>query len=161
MPVGGVAGEPRHLEAQNDPSVAQPDLADQALEAQAIIGGGAGLAQVVINNDHLLRRPAQGDGPIAEGVLASGALRVLVNLLEGRLADVEEGVSRQVLGGDLLLCGIHASAAPAAWWTTLAMASVSSLEFDSGSSSAPIASRGCGAARTWLPHSISQATSPR
>jgi hypothetical protein len=59
VPVGVVAGQPRHLDAQHDPDLAQPDRGDQLPEAGASRRLGARTAQVGVDHDHLMGRPAQ------------------------------------------------------------------------------------------------------
>ena len=51
VPVGVVAGQPGHLQAQHDPGAAHADLGDQMLEAFPVGGRGAGLALVGVDGD--------------------------------------------------------------------------------------------------------------
>ena len=78
VPVGVVAGQPRHLQAQHEPGAAHADLGDQALEAFPVGGAGAGLALVGVDGDDRLGGPAQRDAfcrnaywRVADSVLVS------------------------------------------------------------------------------------------
>ena len=51
----------------------------------------------------MLGRPAQGHGPLLEGVLALGALGVVEDLVESGLPDVQVGVPLEVVRPDLLM----------------------------------------------------------
>ena len=103
VPVRRVAGQPRHLQAEHDPDLPQADVGHQPLEAGAAGGLGARLAQVVVDDHDLVGVPAQGDRLVLEAVLPPRALGVLLDLEEGRLADVEISLSRQMAGGDLVV----------------------------------------------------------
>ena len=74
----------------------QADLGHQRLEAGPVGGGGAGVALVAVDDDDPLERPAERDRPVAQGVLADGALGVLQHLPQRALPDVEVGQPRQV-----------------------------------------------------------------
>ena len=96
VPVGVVAGQSGHLQAEHDPGPAHADLGDQTLEAFPVRGRGPGVALVAVDDDDLLGRPAQGDGPLAQGVLAGGGLGVGQHLAQGGLADIQVGGAGQV-----------------------------------------------------------------
>ena len=63
----------------------------------------AALAEVVVDGGDPVAGPAQGDGPLGQGVLPRRRLAVIEDLLRGRLADVDDGravvVPRPELGG--------------------------------------------------------------
>ena len=75
MPIGGVSREPGHLKAEHDPGPPHADLGDQLLEPFAI-AIGTGEAEIAIDHDDALGRPAQGHGPLAQCVLAARALGI-------------------------------------------------------------------------------------
>jgi hypothetical protein len=75
VPVGGVAGEARDLEAEDDAGVAEPDLGDERLEGLAIGAGGPGESEVAVDDDDALVGPAERDGALAKGVLAGCSRR--------------------------------------------------------------------------------------
>ena len=80
VPVGVVAGQPRHLDAQHDPDLAQPDVGDQLLEPEPPIGLRPGAAQVGVDHHHLVRGPAQRDRAFTQFVLAGKGFGVLHHL---------------------------------------------------------------------------------
>ena len=53
------SGQPGHLQSQDDPGLAQPDVGDQVGEALPARRGGGGAAQVLIDHDDLMAGPAQ------------------------------------------------------------------------------------------------------
>jgi hypothetical protein len=88
VPVGVVAGQPGHFQAEHDPGPAHADLGDQVLDAFPVGGAGTGVALVDIDGDDLAARPAQRGGALPQRVLAGGGLGVIKDLLESGLADV-------------------------------------------------------------------------
>ena len=101
MPVLARAGEPAHLEAEDQPDVIEADLGEQPLEAEPSLGRGPTFPLIVVDDEDAVRRPAEFHGPLDEGVLAVGGLAVLGDLLGGGLADVDDGQAVQVPGLDL------------------------------------------------------------
>ena len=102
VPVGRIAGQPRHLQTEHDASMAEPNLGDQLLEAFAIARRGARQSQVGV--DDALLRPAQSQGALAQGILALGTLAVFEDLSHRRLSHIQVGIAPQVTGGDLGVC---------------------------------------------------------
>ena len=86
------------------------DLGDQVLEPFAV-GGGAGTAEIRIDDDDTLNGPAQRHGALAQGVLAPRALGVLEHLAQRGLTHVQIRVATQVIGAHLMLAGAHTGAA--------------------------------------------------
>jgi hypothetical protein len=76
MPVRRIARQARDFQPEHDPGVPDTDLGHQALEALAICRRSPGLSEVRVNHDDPLLRPSQGDCPLAQTVLALGALGV-------------------------------------------------------------------------------------
>ena len=101
MPVGVVAGQPRHLQAQHDPGPAHADLGDQVLESFPVGGRGAGLALVGVDGDDRLGCPAQRDRLLPQGVLAGGGFGVGQHLPQCGLAHIQVGGAGQVRTGHL------------------------------------------------------------
>ena len=58
---------------------------------------------VAVDDVHPFGRPAQCDRPLLEGVLAIGALGIMKDLLQGRLADIQVGVPLEVFRLHLLM----------------------------------------------------------
>ena len=78
---------------------------------EVIDAGGAGLAQIAIDDDDPLHRPPQGDRPLAQGILPSRALGVLEDLANRGLTYVQIGVSFEMVGGDFVgVMVVHAVA---------------------------------------------------
>ena len=108
MPVGAVARQPGDFEAEHDAGAPHAHLGDETLEPFPV-GRGAGLAEIGVDDHDAVGWPAEGDRPLAERILAAGALGVFEHLAQGGLAHIEEGGAAQVGGGDLLVEGAHAA----------------------------------------------------
>src|SRR5262249_10797043 len=67
------------------------DLGQPSLESGPPLDRLAALAQVVVDGDDPVARPAQSNSPVSKGVLAGGGFQVLEDLLRGGLADVDNG----------------------------------------------------------------------
>ena len=102
IPVGVVAGQPRHLDAQHDPDLAQPDVGDQLLEPDPPLGLRPGAAQVSVDHHHLVGRPAQRNRTFPQFVLAGKGFGVLDHLRRGGLAHIHVRVPGAMRGGDLV-----------------------------------------------------------
>src|SRR5262245_50502720 len=98
MPVLATAGQPAHLQPEHQPDAVEGDLGEQTLEAGAALDGLAALAQVVVDGDDPVARPAEGNCPVGQGVLSGGGLLVIEDLLRRRLADVDDGHAVEVPG---------------------------------------------------------------
>ena len=101
MPVLARAGQPAHLQAEDQPDVVETDFGEQPLKAQSPLGRGPALALILVDDENAVRRPTEFDGPIDEGVLAVGGFPVLGDLLGGGLADVDDGQPVEMPGLDL------------------------------------------------------------
>ena len=71
--------------------MSQRDFAGEASESGALVGGGAGKAQIFIDDDYLLFGPTQLSGPIGQGVLAGSRFAVMLDLARCGLANVNAG----------------------------------------------------------------------
>ena len=71
MPVPARAGQPAHLQAEDQPDVVEADLGQQSLEARPPLGRWPLLPWSSSMTSHAVRRPAQLDGAIGEVVLRS------------------------------------------------------------------------------------------
>ena len=101
VPVGVVAGQPGHLQAQHDPGAAHADLGDQPLEALPVGGAGPGLALIGVDGDDRLGFPAQRDRLLPQRVLARGGLGVGQHLPQRGLAHIQIGGAGQGRAGHL------------------------------------------------------------
>ena len=70
--------------------MAQRDLGDQPLESGPIDATGSGPAQVIVDDHHAGRRPAQGHGPVDQPVLQPGRLGVAYHLHHRGLSHVDD-----------------------------------------------------------------------
>src|SRR4051812_50216885 len=77
--------------------MAEADLSDQALEAGPVRGGGARAAKI-IDDDDLVAPPAEPAGAIRQTILEARRFPVLLNLAQGRLADVDNRVAIAMAG---------------------------------------------------------------
>src|SRR4051794_38852296 len=82
--------------------MAEADLSDQALEAGSVRGRGARAAKIIIDDDNLVAPPAEPAGAIRQTILEARRFPVLLNLAQGRLADVDNRVAIAMTGLDLL-----------------------------------------------------------
>ena len=101
VPVGAVAGQAGAFQPEDDPGPPEGHLGDQLLEPFPVGGAGAGLALVDVDHGDLGGGPAQRDRLAAQVVLADRGLGVVQDLLEARLADIEQSGPGQVGGGHL------------------------------------------------------------
>jgi hypothetical protein len=85
----------------------QGDLRDQTLESATVRGAGTGLAQVIIDQQHPARFPAQRHRTVGKGVLQPRGLLVLGDLMRGGLPDINRCKPVAVTIRDL-----HAGALP-------------------------------------------------
>jgi len=102
MPVGGAAREAADLETEHDAHLAHAHRGDQACEALPV-AVGARAPLVAVDDDDPLMVPAERDRPLPQRVLAPGALGVLHHLAQRALADIQIRLTRQVVGGHLLV----------------------------------------------------------
>ena len=101
VPVLARAGQPAHLQAEDQPDVVEADFGEQPLKAESALGRGPALALILVDDENAIGRPTEFDGPVDEGVLAVGGFPVLGDLLGGGLADVDDGQPVEVPGLDL------------------------------------------------------------
>ena len=101
VPVLARAGEPAHLQAEDQPDVIESDFCKEALKAESPFGCGPTLPLIVVDDEDPIGRPAELGGPVGEGVLTVGRFPVLGHLLGGGLADVNDGQAVKVPGLDL------------------------------------------------------------
>src|SRR4051794_6114081 len=84
-------GAPGHLDPEHEADAVEPDLGDEALEPRPDLGGGAGPAEVVVDDHDPLAGPAELLGASGQGVLEPSRLGTAADLLQGRLSDVDDG----------------------------------------------------------------------
>jgi hypothetical protein len=101
LEVGGVAGQARHLEAQDGTYLAHADPAHQVLEAWPKRRAATRETEVAVDHENSGGIPAETKRFLGERVLAAGGLGVLAYLGQRRLADVDHRQALQVMAHDL------------------------------------------------------------
>src|SRR5215831_9357694 len=91
MPIVVVARQPRGIQTQHQPRLAEANLGDQPLEAAAAVARRTGLPEVVINDLNPFLGPAEQGCTIDQPILQLGALLMLTDLAGSRLAHVNIG----------------------------------------------------------------------
>jgi hypothetical protein len=97
VPVGVAPRQPRDLDPEHDPDLAQADIGDELLEAVAAPRARARAAQIAVDHDDLAGVPAERDRALGELVLALQALAVALDLSERALAHVHVRLAREML----------------------------------------------------------------
>src|SRR3954471_2021145 len=111
VPVRAVAGQPRHVEREDQADLAQADTRCQFLEALALDGGGAAQAEIGVDDVNVGLAPAEIPGALHQRVLEAEAFLVADDLGWRRLPDVDDRLARQMRRLDQL--GFH-GASPSA-----------------------------------------------
>ena len=101
IPVGIVAGEAGDLETEHDPDMSKRDVRREPREAAALDDAGAGQAEIFVDDDDLLRRPAERSRPGGQGVLALCGLAIVLDLSGRGLSEIDVGGAAQMRGADL------------------------------------------------------------
>lgn len=91
MPVPVIARQTRSVEADDETGIVQTDLGNQTLKAASLRLAAAGLAKIIVDDADALPWPPKTDGAVDETVLQLGALLVVPDLTDRRLADVDIG----------------------------------------------------------------------
>ena len=87
MPIRRVARQPRDFQAHDDAGLAERHLAHELLEAVARCRARSGLAEIAIDDMNALDRPARGDRPITQRILALRALAVFGDLPQASIGE--------------------------------------------------------------------------
>ncbi len=98
MPILAGAGQPTHLQAENQPDVVERDLGQQPLEPRPPLDRLTALSEVVVDDHDALAGPAELDRSVRQGVLAGGRLLMIVDLLQCGLADIIDGPALEMPG---------------------------------------------------------------
>ena len=84
------------------PTWPRPTSRHQPLEAEPPFDSAAGSAEIVVDGDNRLSRPAEMERPVDQRILELGQFLVALNLLRRRLTNVDDGQSLLMLSRDLL-----------------------------------------------------------
>ena len=87
MPVPARSRQPGHLDAQNQTDMAEAHFRHQPLEAEPPFDSAAGSAEIVVDGDDRLSRPAEMERPVDQRILELGRFLVALNLLRRRLTE--------------------------------------------------------------------------
>ena len=101
IPVGVVARHARDLQPEDDAHVRQRHFGGHARKAAALMGRGAGQAEIFIDHGDPIGAPAQRRCALGQRVLARGGLAVVLDLRGRRLPHVDDRDAAQVRGLDL------------------------------------------------------------
>ena len=88
IPVPVVPGEPRDFEAEHRADVPETHFGDQPLESGSTRGRRPGLAEILVDDDHV--HPSEAPGMPGQIVLAPPALMMVPHLIKGGLPDIDE-----------------------------------------------------------------------
>src|SRR3954465_2284412 len=84
------------------PTWPRPTSATRRWKPGSVRGRGARAAKIIIDDDDLVAPPAKPAGAIRQTILEARRFAVLLNLAQGRLADVDNRVAIATAGLDLL-----------------------------------------------------------
>src|SRR3954451_5765200 len=103
MPIAVVARQPRGIEAEHQPGIAQPYLGNQPLKAMALGTCRPRLAEILVDDADALTRPTEPDGAVDKTILKLGAFLVLAHLVNRGLAHIDIGQLGTVRRADPLV----------------------------------------------------------
>jgi|SRR6516164_1260560 len=101
IPVGIVTSEAGDLETEHDPDMSKRDFRCEPREAAALDDAGAGKPEVFVDDDDLLRRPAERGRPGGQGILALCGLAIVLDLSRSGLSEIDIGSATQMRGAYL------------------------------------------------------------
>ena len=81
--------------------MAKADFGDKALKSRPPLGRGARAAEIIVDDGNPRARPAKVAGMVDKPVLHLRRFTMVLQLLEGRLPDVDDGLPVKVAGEDL------------------------------------------------------------
>jgi hypothetical protein len=101
MPILVRSRQPRRFQGKDRSNPAHSYFADQGFEVFPVGRRTPGLAEIPVEDADLVAFPAERLGFALQIVLALGALLVEADLPHRRLADIDAGLPRQMLIGNL------------------------------------------------------------
>jgi hypothetical protein len=69
--------------------MAETHFCDQTLEPKAMLGLGAGFAEIIVDDLDAFARPSQTESPINQPILQLGAFLMMSDLANARLANID------------------------------------------------------------------------
>ena len=91
VPILVVAGDPAHLDAEDQADMLHGNLGQEALKSAPTVGGPAAQTLVVVDDQDAIPGPSQGDRMVGEGILPFPRLAMIEDLLWVGLAHVNDG----------------------------------------------------------------------
>ena len=101
VPILVVAGDPAHLDPEDQADMLHGNLGQEALESASLVGRPATLSLVVVDDQDAIPGPSQGDRMVGEGVLPLPRFAMVEHLLGVGLAHVNDGDAIEVKVEDL------------------------------------------------------------
>jgi hypothetical protein len=101
VPIGIVAREAGHFEAEHDADMSERDFCSETGEAAALDDAGAGQAEVFVDHDDLLRRPAEHGCLGDQSILTLRGFAIVLDLGGGGLAKIDVSCAAQMRNADL------------------------------------------------------------
>src|SRR5262245_38983840 len=99
-PHAAISSKPRNLSGSHSSDFPQTDLRDHAFKASAFHITGGGTTQIFIDDLDLL--PTKLLETLTHSILQATTLFVVSHLIRGRLAHIEDGLTRQMAGMNLI-----------------------------------------------------------
>ncbi len=101
IPIGIVAREAGHFETEHDADVSERDFGGETGEAAAFDDASAGQAEVFVDYDDLLRRPAKRGCLGDQSILTLRGFAIVLDLSGGGLSKIDVSGAAQMGGTDL------------------------------------------------------------
>src|SRR5262249_34665843 len=96
-----IAGEPRHLQADHEANVTEHDFGRETGKTGARDITGTGEAEVLVDDNDSILRPAELTGLGCERILPLGRLAIVLDLGGTGLAQIDDCLPREVARSDL------------------------------------------------------------
>src|ERR1700740_2527083 len=113
VPIGIVAREAGHFEAEHDADMSERDFCGEMGEAAALDDAVAGQAEVFVDHDDLLRRPAKRGCLRDQSILTLRGFAIVLDLSGGGLAKIDVSRAAQMRSADL--CDVTHRLPPPGW----------------------------------------------
>ena len=91
VPVGIVAGEAGDFETEHDPDMSERNFCRKPRETAPLNDAGAGHAEVLVDDDDLLRRPAECACPGGQRILTLRRFAIVLDLGGRGLSNIHKG----------------------------------------------------------------------
>jgi len=102
IPIRTVAGQPRDVDRQDKPDLAEADPADQFLEPTPLCGGGATQAEIGVDHINVGLMPSEIASALPQRVLQPQTFLIAHHLVRRRLSDIDDRLACQMCRFDQL-----------------------------------------------------------